>query len=77
MQATATSRRLQELEHGQDKALKEARAAATRNQNEAEQLTQRLADSEAEKAELRSDHSAETAGFAISRKELEVRTQQL
>ena len=74
MQATAASRKLQEIENGQDKVLKEAKAAASRSQHEAEQLTQRLADSESEKAELRSDHTAEAAGFATSRRELEVQT---
>lgn len=52
--------------------MKEAKTAASKNQNQAEQLAQRLAESESEKAELRSDHAAEAAGFATSRKELEV-----
>lgn len=72
LQATAASRKLQEVENGQDKALKEAKAAANRHQSEAQQLSQRLADVESERAELRRDHAAEATGFATTRRELEV-----
>lgn len=72
LQASLASRKLHELEHGQDKSLKEAKVTASRYQNEAEQLTQRLTNAETEMAELRRDHTSEAAGFATSKRELEV-----
>ena len=61
------------MEHSQEKALKEAKAAASRYQAETEAMTQRLANAESEQAELRGDHATEAAGFASSKRELEVK----
>lgn len=72
MQVAALGRRVQELEGGQDKALKEAKSAAQRQKQEAERLAERLEDTEAQVAQLRSEHSTEAAGFAGTKRELEV-----
>lgn len=72
LQATAATKRLQEVENGQDKALKDAKAQAAKSRQEAEQMAERLKGSEAQMAELRSDHTVEAAGFAGIKRELEV-----
>jgi hypothetical protein len=71
-QATGAAKRLQEVENGQEKAVKDAKAQAAKSRQEAEQLAERLKDSEAQMAELRSDHSAETDGWAGTKRDLEV-----
>ena len=73
VQAAAGSRKLYEVENSQDKALKEAKVSASRHQSEAEELRQRLAEAESEKAELRKDHATEATGFTATKRELEVR----
>ena len=66
-------KRVQELESGQDRLLREAKAAAAKSKQEAEKLAERLTDADTQMAQLRGDHSAEAAGFAATKKELEVR----
>ena len=71
-QATAATKRLQEIENSQEKAVKDAKAQAAKSKQEAEQLTEQLRGVEAQMAELRIDHTAEAAGFAGAKRELEV-----
>ena len=72
MQAAGLRKRVQELESGQERALKDAKSAAGKTRQEADRLSERLSEAESRVAQLRSDHSAEASGFASTKRELEV-----